>query len=115
MTATATLSPTDVATLARFFRVLADPTRLRVIELLAEGPRNVGELVEALGAPQSRVSTHLACLRHCRVVSTERRGTQVVYTLALADAAALIARARDVAAPEAEHLASCSRVGPEWI
>jgi catechol 2,3-dioxygenase-like lactoylglutathione lyase family enzyme len=56
---------------------------------------------------------HLACLRHCRLVSTERRGTQVEYTLALPDVAALMPRARGVAAPESEHLASCSRVGPD--
>src|SRR5260370_42561164 len=71
------LVPTDVTAAARFFRVLGDPTRLKILELLGEGERTVGECVSAVGQPQPRVSTHLACLRHCGFVSTERRGPEV--------------------------------------
>ena len=80
----ATLAPTNVAAAARFFRVLGDPTRLRILELLGDGPRTVGELIEATHQSQPRVSTHLACLRHCGFVETERRGKQVMYSLTLA-------------------------------
>ncbi len=70
---------------ARFFRVLGDPTRVRALHLLLDAPTgeySVGELVEALGAPQSRVSTHLGCLRWCGLVQTRREGKQVYYRIA---------------------------------
>jgi DNA-binding transcriptional ArsR family regulator len=71
--------------LARFFRVLGDPTRVRLIQLLLEAPTGectVSELVAALSAPQSRVSTHLGCLRWCGLVQTRREGKQVYYRVA---------------------------------
>ena len=71
--------------LARFFRVLGDPTRVRLLQLLLEEPTGectVGELVAALSAPQSRVSTHLGCLRWCGLVQTRRAGKQVYYRVA---------------------------------
>ena len=66
---------------ARFFRALGDPTRLAIIRLLLTRPRNVSELVAELGAPQSRVSNHLACLRWCGFVKTERKGRQITYSI----------------------------------
>lgn len=100
---------------SRLFRVLGDPTRLAICELLAEGPRTVSELVEATGATQSRVSAHLACLRWCRIVEDERRGRNVVYRLLDPGIVELIAHARAVADSHAPHLATCRRIGPEWI
>jgi DNA-binding transcriptional ArsR family regulator len=66
---------------ARFFRALGDPTRLAIIRLLLVQPRNVSELIGELGAPQSRVSNHLACLRGCGFVTTERKGRQITYSI----------------------------------
>jgi DNA-binding transcriptional ArsR family regulator len=70
---------------ARFFRVLGDPTRIRLLHLLLDAPAGecgVGELVAALGVPQSRISTHLGCLRWCGLVQTRREGKQVYYRIA---------------------------------
>jgi DNA-binding transcriptional ArsR family regulator len=101
---------------ARFFRVLGDATRLRILELLQEqGEMAVGELVAAVGQPQPRMSTHLACLRHCGFVTAERRGKEVVYRLALEGLDAVLLRAAPVMAPIGERLASCTRIGPEWV
>ena len=105
----------DRTTAARFFRVLGDPTRLRILELLGEGERTVGELVTAVGQPQPRVSTHLACLRHCRFVTTERRGKGIVYRLTLVGLDAVMGRAAEAMAPIAERLATCTRIGPDWV
>jgi DNA-binding transcriptional ArsR family regulator len=113
-TTEASLSMTRAATLARFFRVLGDPTRLRIIDLLSEGERSAGQLVQAVGGLQPRVSAHLACLRHCGFVEGERRGREVVYRLTLDGLDGLLARAADISAAEAELLASCNRVGPDW-
>lgn len=101
---------------ARFFRVLGDPTRLRILELLLEREQmSVGELVSTVGQPQPRVSTHLACLRHCGFVTTERRGKEVFYGLALTGLDAVLGRAAEAMAPIGESLATCTRIGPDWV
>lgn len=101
--------------LARYFRVLGDPTRLRIVEALLERERTVSELVALVGAPQSRVSNHLACLKWCRVVGAERRGRNVVYRIADPRVARVVDVGRAVAAEHRDHLASCRRIGPDWI
>lgn len=101
--------------LARFFRVLGDPTRLAILELLLDGPRSVSELVEALGVSQSRVSNHLACLRWCRFVEAERRGRQVIYRVADPRVHTVVGNAAALAAEHEEHLATCGRIGPDWV
>jgi DNA-binding transcriptional ArsR family regulator len=101
--------------LARFFRVLGDPTRLAILERLLDGPQSVVELVSALGAPRSRVSNHLACLRWCGFVEAERRGRQVVYRVTDARVRGVLGEARELAREHGEHLAGCHRIGPEWI
>jgi ArsR family transcriptional regulator, cadmium/lead-responsive transcriptional repressor len=109
------VAPTDRSTAARFFRVLGDPTRLHILELLGERELTVSELVQAVGQPQPRVSTHLACLRHCGFVNTERRGKEIVYSLALSGLDRIAARAESVLEPIAERLATCTRIGPDWV
>src|SRR5438132_12054917 len=74
---------TDTSAAARYFRVLGDATRLMIIGALIDGARTVGALVELVAQAQPRISTHLACLRHCGFVTTERRGKEVVYRHAL--------------------------------
>ena len=101
--------------LARFFRVLGDPTRLRILEALLDGERSVSELVQLVGAPQSRVSNHLACLKWCRFAESERRGRNVFYRVTDPQIRELIRLARETASENAEHLESCTRVGPGWV
>ena len=101
--------------LARYFRVLGDPTRLQILEALLVREHTVSELVVLTGAPQGRVSNHLACLRWCRFVESERRGRQVVYRVADAEVAGLLDMARKLALPNCEHLAACRRIGPDWV
>ena len=105
----------DHEALSRFFRILGDPTRLRIVEALLVGERTVSELIEIMDVPQSRVSNHLACLRWCRFVESERRGRTVVYRIADERIAALVELAGSLAEPNCDHLASCRRIGPDWI
>ena len=100
---------------ARLFRLLSDPTRLAVIEELSGGPRTVGQLVEALAVPRSRLSNHLACLRWCGVASAEKRGRTVLYRLLDERLLQLVLLGRSVAAPHRSHLSSCARLGPGWV
>lgn len=70
---------------ARFFKVLSDPTRVRLLSLLLDAPETgctVSELVAALDLPQGRVSTHLGCLRWCGLVQTARSGKYTYYRIA---------------------------------
>jgi ArsR family transcriptional regulator, arsenate/arsenite/antimonite-responsive transcriptional repressor len=67
---------------APVFRALADPTRVRILHLLREGPLCVGDLVSVLDLPQPKVSRHLAYLRRARLVEDEKRGLWCFYRLA---------------------------------
>lgn len=109
------LDRTDVVVAARFFRVLGDPTRLKILELLAAGEHTVGDLVNVVGQPQPRISTHLACLRHCGFVSGERRGKEVIYRLAFNGLGSVLEGAAGALAPIANRLTACTRIGPDWV
>jgi ArsR family transcriptional regulator len=61
---------------------LADPNRILLLYALSQGPRNVTELCNELEMPQPLVSRHLKILRERGMVTTERRGTVIVYSLA---------------------------------
>jgi len=74
--------PVDSAkSLAQFFQVLSDPTRVRIVKALAEGEWCVTDLVEALKMDQPAVSHQLKYLRKLRVVSYRKKGRHVYYTL----------------------------------
>jgi ArsR family transcriptional regulator len=62
-------------------RALSDPKRLLIIEVLRDGPLTVGEVAEVLGLSQPNVSQHLAVLRERGVVSADRDGTRVRYSV----------------------------------
>ena len=62
-------------------RALAAPLRIRIVTELADGPRCVHDLVDALGAPQPLVSQHLRVLRGAGVVRGSRRGREIAYAL----------------------------------
>lgn len=64
------------------FRALGDPTRIRIINLLAAGELCVCDLVELLSLPQPTVSRHLALLRSTGLVRTRRLGRFMHYRLA---------------------------------
>lgn len=63
-------------------KILADTTRLAVLESLMEKPKRVGELMELLGVEQSLMSHHLALLREAGLVESIREGKSVLYQLA---------------------------------
>lgn len=60
---------------------LADPNRIMILYVLHQSPRNVKELCAELGMPQSLVSRHLKLLRERGMVTAERRGTNIHYSL----------------------------------
>ena len=62
-------------------KALSDPKRLMLLYALADGPRSVNELAEAVDARDANVSQHLAVLRERGLVDTQRRGASVIYSL----------------------------------
>ena len=73
--------PLQPSRCAKFLRALADPERLRIVQCLRDGPRNVGELAGLLGAEVVNVSHHLGVLRHAGLVLDEKQGRFVIYRL----------------------------------
>ena len=102
--------PLAVEIVAKYFRAFGDPTRLRILEELTEGERTVGELVELIGAPQPKVSSHLACLRWCGFVESRREFRTVHYRIADDRVEQMISLARSLLADNAEHVAACRTI-----
>jgi len=100
---------------ARYFRALGDPTRLQILELLLERERTVAELVDELSVPRSRVSNHLACLKWCGFAQSQRQGREVAYRIADARVAEMLRLSAELSDEHCEQLASCTRIGPDWI
>ena len=71
----------DKAALDDLFRALADPTRLRLLNLISGGELCVCYFVQVLGAPQPKISRHLAYLRRAGIVTARREGKWMHYAL----------------------------------
>jgi DNA-binding transcriptional ArsR family regulator len=71
----------EVNLIVEIFRMLADPTRIRVLWALTSGELSVTELAEQVDKPAPSVSQHLAKLRMARLVGTRREGTTIFYSL----------------------------------
>ena len=99
--------------LATFFQGLADPTRVRIIELLAERPRTVIELQADLGLAQGRVSSHLACLRWCGYVVGTVDGRFNRYQLVDPRVRDIVVAAEAIVRENADRLTSCLVLGTE--
>lgn len=78
----ASLDDDTVIQLAEMFRLMGDPTRLRIILGCLAGPRAVGDVARRLGISSSLVSHHLRLLRAARVMRGQRHGKQVRYGVA---------------------------------
>src|SRR5712691_10997189 len=101
-----------VELVARFFRALGDPARLRLLEFLLPAEHTVSECVRHIGLSQGRVSAHLACLAGCGYVHVRRSGRFAWYQVADPRVAGLVTLARSLAADNAAALADCVRIDP---
>ncbi|MBM4762678.1 metalloregulator ArsR/SmtB family transcription factor [Bacillus sp. B15-48] len=66
---------------ADFFKALAHPLRIRILELLSEGDKNVNEIKGLVGSEGSAVSQQLTVLRNKNIVTWMKEGNQVIYSL----------------------------------
>ncbi len=74
-------SPADFRQSAEVFKALSNANRLLIIDALSTGEHCVADLTELVGLDMSTVSNHLAVLRNVGLVTDDRRGTQVFYSL----------------------------------
>jgi len=81
---------------AEFFKTLGHPARVRILELLAQGPRSVSELQPEVGLEASHLSQQLGVLRRAGIVVARKQGSSVIYSMAHPDVAELLAVARTV-------------------
>jgi DNA-binding transcriptional ArsR family regulator len=75
------IDPATLDGLTEIFRVLADPTRLRILDALSRGELCVGDLAAQLGVTESAVSHQLRLLRNARIVRARRDGRMIFYSL----------------------------------
>jgi rhodanese-related sulfurtransferase/DNA-binding MarR family transcriptional regulator len=97
---------------ARVGKALANPRRLELLDLLAQGERSVEVLAGRADLGLTTASNHLQILKQAGLVSTRKEGTRVYYRLAGTDIAALWAELRDVAST---HLAEVDRVRSAYL
>ena len=76
------MAPTPIYQVkAEFFRTLAHPARIRVLELLRDGDRTVGELIPEVGIEASHLSQQLGIMRRANLVQSRKDGATVVYSV----------------------------------
>ena len=90
------LSQPIVELKAELFKAMAHPTRIRVLEVLAEGEHSVGDMQALVGVESSNLSQQLAVLRRAGLVTTRKEGSTVIYAMASALLIDLLAAAKRV-------------------
>lgn len=93
------------------FRSLGDPARLAILRRLMEGEARVTDLVACVGLAQSTVSTHLACLRDCGLITSRPQGRATLQALAHPELLHLLAAAEQVLAVTGEAVDHCPTYG----
>lgn len=104
-------TPTLALTLkAKFFRGMADPSRLALLEALREGEKTVGTLVTETGLSQSNVSGHLACLKDCGLVDSRQEWRHVYYRLVDERVEHLLRAADALLTTTVQRIAACVEI-----
>lgn len=75
------VAPEMAAKISEMLKILADPTRLKIMQTLHDGEHCVSEIVDKVGSSQANISKHLALLAQALLVRSEKRGLQVYYRI----------------------------------
>lgn len=93
---------------AKLFRGFGDPTRLSILEELAEaGELRVKDLVDRLGGSQSNISGHVACLKDCGLVDARPEGRQIFYRISAPEVVAALRSAEELLALSGQKIELC--------
>jgi DNA-binding transcriptional ArsR family regulator len=94
---------------AKLFRGLGDPSRLRVLAALHDGPLSAGEIVARAGLSQPNTSMHLKCLGECGLVTWERDGRFIHYQIADKRVVKLLDQGEELLLHIGPLIAACQR------
>lgn len=98
----------DVEIAANLFRGFGDPTRLAILQELAEaGELRVKDLVDRLGGSQSNISGHVACLKDCGLLENRPEGRQVFYRISGPEVVAALRAAEELLAVSGHRIELC--------
>ena len=100
--------PQEFSDCAERLKAVADPDRLRIVNLLIAGEKNVGEIAEALSEEIVKISHHLGILRRAGILTATKQGRHVVYAL---HPGVFVAPGKSGAEPQLEF--GCCRLGIE--
>lgn len=75
------LPPEALDYVARYFRALSEPTRLRILNVLGAGEMSVGEIAERVNSSIANVSRHLSQMAECGLVAREQQGNSALYSV----------------------------------
>ena len=89
------------------FKALANSVRLKIIDTLLDGPKNVESICTRIGEAQSRVSHELFCLRNCGFVKPSRSGKMIIYELNKASVMPILNAANKHASLFCKELKNC--------
>ncbi len=102
----------DMRLLSKLFDGFANSTRLSILLLLTRlGEMSVGELVQAIGAPQPRISDHLRCLAWCGYVRVRRQGRHAFYSIADERVLEILRLGEGILRDNLEHVEACEVTG----
>lgn len=99
---------------AKLLRGLGDLSRLRVLEILRDGPLSAGEIVRRTGLSQPNASMHLYCLADCGLVTWDRDGRFVYYRIADKRIVRLLDQVEDVLLHVGPLIEACPRYRQPW-
>lgn len=94
---------------AKFFKGLADKSRLSILEALLDEKKTVAEIVKQTRLSQPNVSAHLACLLECGLVDKERNGQFIIYRIASEQVSEIFELMRGIVASHSQELYNCTR------
>jgi len=94
---------------AKFFKGLADKSRLAILETILDEEKTVADIVKETGLSQPNVSAHLACLLECGLVHKERFGQFMIYRVSSGQVAEIFNLMRNIVSAHSEELYSCTR------
>lgn len=105
--------PATDEVVARFFHGLSDPTRVRILRFLLDGPKTAGEIVRRVGRHQPGVSAHLTCLRFCGFVEARREGRNVRYEIIDPKVRRIVEMGERYLERNEERILACRVIGTE--
>jgi DNA-binding transcriptional ArsR family regulator len=96
--------------LMTFFKLLGNPTRIRLVRALLEKERTVSELAKLLELPQSSISRDLGSIKHCGYITARREWTSIFYQITDKRLKIIVNLAQEIIADHAETLYARTRI-----